>query len=76
MAKYKQGYSDRKDESLSMKDGKASTKMQSYKGRRDESYGMGKVMGHDKKPMKCNAFEAQRDGKHRGYPAQAYAYDY
>ena len=55
MAKYKQGYADRKDESLGMKDGAEKYKKQSYKSRRDESYGMEKydsmdVMGHEKKP--------------------------
>lgn len=35
-----QGYDDRMDESLGMRDGKESGKMQSYKDRRDESRGM------------------------------------
>lgn len=68
---YKQGYSDRKDESLGMRNGKESKMSQSYKARRDESYGMskankanerympsgmsGKVMGHDKAPKSCGA---------------------
>ena len=38
--KYSQGYNDKLDESLSMKDGKASTKSQSYKSRRNESKAM------------------------------------
>ena len=38
----KQGYDDRKDESLGMKRGKESGKKQSYKSRRDESRGMRK----------------------------------
>jgi len=64
MAKYKQGYSDRMDESLGMRRGKESGMSQSYKSRRDESRGMNdrympkgmneKVMGHDKKPSSCN----------------------
>lgn len=37
---YKQGYSDRKDESLGMRDGAERYKKQSYKARRDESYAM------------------------------------
>lgn len=46
---------------------------------------MGKVMGHDKKPMKCNPFAAQKAdmGKlrkepqtNRGYPKQAWEYKY
>ena len=35
----KQGSNDRLDESLGMRDGKESTKTQSYKDRRDESRG-------------------------------------
>jgi len=37
--KKKQGYDDRLDESLGMRTGKESTKTQSMKDRRDESYG-------------------------------------
>jgi len=53
---YKQGYSDRKDESLGMKDGPASSKKQDYKDRRAESYGMQdyekhKSSGHNMKYM-------------------------
>ena len=45
--KYSQGYNDKLDESLSMKDGKSSTKSQSYKARRDESKAMSKKLyGH------------------------------
>ena len=63
MAKYKQGYSDRKD----------------------ESYGMGKIMGHEKQPKKCDAFAAQKSdmskldmmpSNYRGHPRQAYDYKY
>jgi len=39
---YKQGYKDRMDEKLGMKDGAESGKSQSYKSRRDESEGMKK----------------------------------
>ncbi len=72
MAKYEQGYSDKKDEYLGMRDGKEGGKSQSYKSRRDESYGMSKeyqsdgkyamggVMGHDKKPYYSDAFGAQK----------------
>lgn len=85
MAKYKQGYSDRKDESMSMRNGKESGKMQSFKSRRDESYGMGKIMGHEKQPKKCDAFAAQKSdmskldmmpSSNRGHPSQAYDYKY
>jgi len=75
------------DESLGMRRGKESGKKQSYKARRDESYGMKgkKMLGHEKKPMKCNAFAAQKYdmGKinkkpmeMRGYPRQAWDYKY
>ena len=37
--KYHQGYKDREDESISARRGKESTKKQSFKARRDESYG-------------------------------------
>ena len=40
-----QGYNDRLDESLGARDGKESTKSQSFKARRDESKGMEKAMG-------------------------------
>lgn len=82
---YKQGYSDRKDESLGMKNGKESGKMQSYKSRRDESYGMKGVMGHEKNPSKCDAFAAQkkdlgrvqkRGMDHKGNPDKAFGYNY
>ena len=43
--KMKQGYNDRLDESLGMRDGKEEEMMQSYKDRRDESKGMEKAMG-------------------------------
>ena len=43
-----QGYDDRLDESLSMRDGADSTKEQSRKDRRDESAGMEKSMGRRK----------------------------
>lgn len=62
-------------------------KKQGYKDRADESYGMkmSGVMGHDKKPMKCNAYEAQQSDKgrikmmpkeNRGYPQKAWEYKY
>lgn len=39
----KQGYNDRLDERLGMKNGAESSKSQSYKSRRDESRGMAKA---------------------------------
>lgn len=68
----KQGYKDRRDESVAMK---------------NERYGMGGmgVMGHEKKPMKCDPFAAQRSDlgrmqwepdNNRGYPKQAFDYKY
>ena len=41
-----QGYNARLDESLGMRDGKESTKLQSLKARRDESKGEEKHLGH------------------------------
>lgn len=90
MAKYKQGYNDRLDESLGMRKGKESGKSQSYKSRRDESRGMSKSsmpkdLGHDSKVYQCNAFAAQKQGMSglrerpnmdRGYPKKAYDYKY
>lgn len=87
MPKYGQGYSDRKDESLGMRDGASKSKKQDYKSRRDESYGMkGKgIMGHEKKPSECNAFAAQRKDlsrvqrkpmDYRGSPDKAFDYKY
>lgn len=87
MPKYNQGYSDRKDESLGMKDGASRNKKQGYKARRDESYGMKNmgVMGHDKQPKSCNAFKAQKKDMgrvnvkrmdYRGSPDQAFDYKY
>lgn len=82
---YKQGYSDRKDESMGMRDGRESGKKQSFKSRRDESYGMKGVMGHEKKPMKCNPFAAQKSdmgrlqeksSHYRGNSDKAYGYKY
>lgn len=87
MAK-KQGYSARMDESLGMRRGKESSKMQSYSSRRNESYGMSRAMGkmgHEKKPMKCDPFAAQKSDMgrvqripqdNRGYPSQAWDYKY
>jgi len=84
----KQGYSDRKDESLGMRRGKEAGKMQSYKDRRDESYGASKsggVMGHEKKPKKCDPLAAQKSDlgrikrepqTNRGYPSEAWNYKY
>ena len=60
---------------------------QGYKDRQNESYAMkGKgVMGHEKKPSKCNAFAAQKKDMsriqaepmdYRGTPEQAFGYKY
>ena len=57
----KQGYNDRLDESLGMRDGKESGKSQSYKSRRDESKGMEKSMG---KP----AYSGNKSSSQFGYP--------
>jgi hypothetical protein len=86
MPKY-QGYSDRKDESLGMRDGASRGKKQRYKDRRDESYGMSNkgVMGHDKQPKSLNVFKSQkrdmgkvdvRSMDYRGSPDQAFDYKY
>lgn len=92
---YKQGYDDRMDESLGMRDGKESGKKQSYKDRRDESRGMsrGKMGGgvfnlkdntqaSEVKQVSTNS-EQYDMGRVRyesvgskGYPAQAWDYDY
>lgn len=81
----RQGYNARLDESLGMRRGKESTKMQSYKARRDESRGMKGVMGHEKKPYKCDAYAAQKKDlgrlkkepmTNRGYPQMAWDYKY
>ena len=88
MAKYKQSYSSRMDESLGMRRGAERNMKQSYKDRRDESYGaksMGGVMGHEKMPKSCDSFAAQRSdlnrlkmepNTNRGYPQQAWGYKY
>ncbi len=47
-----QGYKDREDESLGMRTGKESTKKQSYKARREDSYG--KWGTRDKRAHKIN----------------------
>ena len=44
--RYKQGYNDRQDESLSAKDGKESSKSQTMKDRRDEREGENKALGN------------------------------
>ena len=85
MAKYSQGYSDRKDEYLGMRNGKEDGKNQSYQSRRGESYGMSGVMGHEKQPRSCDAFAAQKKDygrvdktsmTNRGNPQQAWDYKY
>jgi len=73
----KQGYNDRMDESLGMRDGKEAGKMQSMKDRRHESKGM---MGHDRKPEAVKAMPMNMYDKkpcpNRGYDDKAYAYKY
>ena len=49
----KQGMAARMDESLGMRDGKESGKMQSYKDRRDESRGASKGMKNLKDNMQA-----------------------
>jgi len=57
----KQGYNDRLDESLGMRDGKKSSKKQNYKARRDESKGMEKSLGHP-------AYSGNKSSSQIGYP--------
>ena len=90
-----QGYEDRMDESLGMRYGKESSKMQSYQDRRDESHGM-------KMSKEYGRMEDLKDGTHssglrsiptnsekydmdrvkyesvgsKGYPAEAWNYEY
>ncbi len=60
-SKKKQGYNDRLDESLGMRDGKGSSKKQNYKARRDESKGMEKSLGHP-------AYSGNKSSSQIGYP--------
>jgi len=85
----KQGASARMDESLGMRRGKESSKSQSYKSRRDESYGASKPMGKLKDGTQASAPSAIkvpcgedwakvkpfRSGN-LGYPSQAFDYKY
>ena len=56
--KMKQGYADRQDESLGMRTGRESSKMQSMKGRRDDSYGK-----FGKRDMEDRDITMKRGGK-------------
>ena len=67
-----QGYNDRQDEALGVKDGKESGKKQSMKDRRDESRGENKAQGDppdgfarydDKGPKKEKLKMVEKDGK-------------
>jgi len=65
-----QGYNDRQDESLGMKDGKESSKKQSMKDRRDEREGENKAQGNDpdgltKYPK--NSMPKSKKGPHKDY---------
>lgn len=88
MAKYKQGSSDRMDESLGMRRGKESGMSQSYKDRRDESKGMskgGKLKdGTHASPVQSinvpcgqgwSEVKPLKQGND-GYPAKAFDYKY
>ena len=65
----KQGYNDRLDESLGMRDGKESGKSQSFKSRRDESKGMEKAMG--KRACLLYASPSPRDRQKSRMPSSA-----
>lgn len=90
-----QGYNDRLDESLGMRDGKESGKMQSYKARRDESRGMRRskdrggafnlkdgAQASEVKNVPTNSeqYDMGRIQEYscgsKGYPAEAWNYEY
>jgi hypothetical protein len=80
----KQGYNDRLDESMGMRNGPEKMKEQSYKSRRNESRGMCDL-GHEKKPGKINPLAAQNEDLSRlhikkqdmrGNPKEAWNYKY
>ena len=69
--KYKQGYDDREDESLGDRRGKESGKKDSYKARRDDSYGKfgkrdaeakGKAKGPGKNKVNKESVEVKEHG--------------
>ena len=92
---YKQGYNDRMDESLGMRHGKESGKMQSYHDRRDESRGMKKSKSYggmydlkdgtqasgvrsiptDSEKYDMGRVKYESVGS-KGYPAEAWNYEY
>ena len=59
--KFSQGYAAREDESLGMRTGKESTKKQSFKDRRDESYGKWGKRKTGKESTKSQSFKDRRD---------------
>ena len=73
----KQGYDDRMDESLGMRDGKESDKSQSYSDRRDESRGMRK--SKDRKSKDRGGVFNLRDGEQaatvKNVPTDSEQYD-
>lgn len=83
-----QGYNARMDESLGMRRGRESKMKQNLRDRRDESYGMSKMrgnFGHASPVHKCDAFKPNRiigdkaenlPTGNRGYPQQAWNYEY
>jgi hypothetical protein len=66
-AKGGQGYNDKLDESLGMRDGKESTKKQSFKDRRDESAGMEKSLGRRKYASVDTMDKGNRDDALAGF---------
>lgn len=63
----KQGYNDRLDERLGMKNGPEKKMKQDYKARRDESRGMEryeKDMGHASKVTKINIEDQMKKSNH------------
>lgn len=69
-----QGYNDRMDEKLGMKNGAEDKMMQPYEARRDESRGMGGGLGHATMPRKIDLSKANCDKK--GYSREALDYGY
>ena len=76
MAKhYKQGRNDRLDESLGMRQGKESSKKQSYKSRRDESRGMSKAMHMPRDHAKGSKKDSSQDyHEGEGYYGEGYGH--
>lgn len=70
-----QGYNARLDESLSMRNGKESSKMQSYKDRRDESRGMKKPMKSESRSGSFNLRDGAQEGDVRDINTNSEQYD-